>query len=262
MAQQKKFAAENRAYWTGRAESYSQAHRRALASGSHGAWRQVIAEQLAQAFPGRGPEGLRALDVGTGPGFLAILLAELGCRVTAVDYTDSMLREAQQNAGVLAQRIDFRRMDAEELLFPDECFDLVISRNVTWNLHDAAAAYRHWVRVLKPGGLLLNFDANWYRYLRDGAAMDAHLRDRRNVADSGVADDTAGTDVNAMEAIAGQAGLTGILRPDWDLRTLEALGMSAEADRDIWRRVWTREELVNNSSTPLFLIRATKTGAV
>lgn len=76
------------------------------------------------------------LDVGTGPGFFAIILAELGYQVTAVDYTASMLEEARRNAGALAGCIRFRQMNAEELTFPADSFDVVVTRNVTWNLRD------------------------------------------------------------------------------------------------------------------------------
>ena len=40
--------------------------------------------------------------------------------------------------------------------------------------------------------------------------------------------------------------------------TLRQLGMDVRADEEIWRRVWTREERVNNASTPMFLVRAVK----
>mgnify|MGYP000807176615 CR=1 FL=1 len=95
------------------------------------------------------------LDVGTGPGFFAIILAEMGFRVTAVDYTASMLEEAGRNAGALADKIDFRQMNAEKLTFADHSFDVLVTRNVTWNLHDPETAYGHWTRVLAPGGALV-----------------------------------------------------------------------------------------------------------
>ena len=50
-------------------------------------------------------------------------------------------------------------MDAQKLDFEDNTFDVVISRNLTWNLEHPDVAYREWVRVLKVGGRLLNFDA-------------------------------------------------------------------------------------------------------
>ena len=58
-------------------------------------------------------------------------------------------------------------MDAENPEYDDDTFDFVISRNLTWTLPDAQKAYKEWMRVLKKGGRLLNFDANWYHHLFD-----------------------------------------------------------------------------------------------
>ena len=149
-------------------------------------------------------------------------------------------------------------MNAEELTFPDNSFDVVVSRNLTWNLHAPHKAYEQWSRVLKLGGLLLNFDANWYRYLYDDRAKAQHQTDRENVRLTGAEDDTAGTDVTAMEAIARQAPLSLHIRPAWDLETLAGFGMEASADPEVWKQVWTQDEWVNNASTPMFLISAEK----
>ena len=111
---------------------------------------------------------------------------------------------------------------------------------------------------MKPGGVLLNFDANWYRYLWDEAAQTAHAQDRANLLDSDVRDETAGTDVSAMEAIARQAPLSSRQRPAWDLDVLHGLGMQAAADTEVWKQVWTKEERINNASTPMFLVEARK----
>lgn len=252
------YARQNIAYWTTRAPSYSAVNQEELASSQHRVWRTAITRRIAQHFGATPPEALKILDVGTGPGFFAIILAELGYQVTAVDYTEAMLQQARQNAGALAGRIQFRTMDAEALDFPDGAFDVVISRNVTWNLRHPDQAYSHWVRVLKPGGLLLNFDANWYRYLFDHDAEVCHRQDRDNVAKTHAADDTAGTDVAAMEAIARQAPLSARHRPGWDLEVLRRYHMSAHADPDIWKQVWTENERINNASTPMFLVMGVK----
>ena len=198
------------------------------------------------------------MDIGTGPGFFAVILAERGYAVTAVDYTASMLEAARENAGALAEKIAFRQMNAEELTFPEGSFDVLVSRNLTWNLPHPETAYRQWSRVLRPDGLLLNFDANWYGYLRNEEAQAAHLEDRANILRTGVGDETAGTDIAAMESIALQAPLSGIRRPAWDVEVLASCGMSVTADEDIWRRVWTYAERVNNASTPMFMIEAVK----
>lgn len=253
---------DNMGYWSKRAPSYSDVNRAELRSNQRSVWGALLDEQLMEAFPGRNRGCIRVLDVGTGPGFFAILLCGLGYSVSAADYTASMLGEARINAGVLAERIDFRQMDAESLSYPDASFDAVISRNLTWNLKRPERAYAEWVRVLRPGGLLLNFDANWYRYLYDEAALAAHEADRLNVMSTGAEDDMAGTDVDAMEAIARRAPLSRLDRPGWDLIQLRGLGMAARADTEIWRRVWTRDELINNASTPMFMLRAVKASRV
>lgn len=208
---------ENIHYWTHRASGYSAVNREELATDQKAVWRGVIAGKIAGNHPGKRPDEIRVLDVGTGPGFFAIILAELGYQVTAVDYTASMLEEARRNAGALAGCIRFRQMNAEELTFPADSFDVVVTRNVTWN-----------------------------------------LRDRENLWASDVRDETAGTDVSAMEAIARQAPLSARMRPGWDLGVLRGLGLQAAADTEIWRQVWTREERINNASTPMFLVEARK----
>ena len=71
-------------------------------------------------------------------------------------------------------------------------------------------------------------------------------------------DENIGEDFDIMEDIARQMPLSPIRRPDWDLDCLKALGLTASADPDIWQRVWSEEEKVNFSSTPLFLVRACK----
>ena len=198
------------------------------------------------------------LEVGTGPGFFAILLREIGYDVTAIDLTPAMLAEAKKNAGEFAGKICWMEMNAEALDFADASFDVVVSRNLTWNLPHPDKAYAEWTRVLKPGGLLLNFDANWYAYLFDDEAQAAYDRDRANSAEQGVWDQNLGENFDVMEDIARRVPLSNIRRPDWDLVQLRGLGLHAEADGQIWQRVWSEEEKLNFSSTPLFLVRAAK----
>ena len=250
---------ENIAYWTKRTPGYSGVNQEELSTRQRQVWGDLLVQRI-QAHCSRRLEDIRVLDVGTGPGFFAVILAERGYAVTAVDYTASMLEAARENASALAEKIAFRQMNAEELTFPAGSFDVLVSRNLTWNLPHPETAYRQWSRVLRPGGLLLNFDANWYGYLRNEEAQAAHLEDRANILRTGVGDETAGTDVAAMEAIALQAPLSGIRRPAWDIEVLTACGMSVTVDEDIWRRVWTYEEQVNNASTPMFMIEAVKSG--
>jgi SAM-dependent methyltransferase len=182
--------------------------------------------------------------------------------VTAIDLTPAMLTEAKKNAGELAGKIRWMEMNAEALDFADASFDVVVSRNLTWNLPHPDKAYAEWARVLKPGGLLLNFDANWYAYLFDDKAQAAYDRDRANSAEQGVWDQNVGENFDVMEDIARRMPLSNIRRPEWDLALLHDLGLHAEADVQVWQRVWSEEEKLNFSSTQLFLIRGTKCAVV
>lgn len=250
---------ENRAYWTQRAPSYSEVNREELATDQREIWKRTLVERISGRFPDRMPEAVHVLEVGTGPGFFAILLAEAGYRVTAIDLTPSMLDEARRNAGDLCPRITFMEMNAQALGFGDEQFDVIISRNVTWNLPEPELAYSEWTRVLKPGGLLLNFDANWYRYLFDDTAKVAYEQDRENSVCEGLDDLNVGENFDRMEEIARRVPLSRAHRPSWDVETLTNLGMLVGADPHIWRRVWSHQEKVNLASTPMFMVYGYKT---
>ena len=251
---------ENKSYWTGRAASYSEVNQLELSTQQRRKWSDCLHAEIARQFPNSASEFLRVLEVGTGPGFFAILLREIGYDVTAIDLTPAMLAEAKKNAGEFAGKICWMEMNAEALDFADASFDVVVSRNLTWNLPHPDKAYAEWTRVLKPGGLLLNFDANWYAYLFDDEAQAAYDRDRANSAERGVWDQNVGENFDVMEDIARRVPLSNIRRPEWDLALLQGLGLQAEADGQIWQHVWSEEEKLNFSSTPLFLVRAVKTG--
>ena len=248
----------NSEYWNGRAASYSDVNKWELAGESRGLWKAAVRDCICAHYPGRDAGDISVLDVGCGPGFFAVILTELGYRVTAVDLSGEMLAEARLNAGDLADRIDFRRGNAECLDLSDNSFDIVISRNLTWNLPHPDIAYSEWCRVLKPGGMLINFDANWYRYLYDEEKRAAYDADRAKSEELGLDDQNVGDNFDVMEEIARDMPLSRIERPVWDIALLTGLGMDACADTGIWQKVWTDQEKVNFSSTPLFMVTAKK----
>ncbi len=104
---------------------------------------------------------LRVLDIGTGSGYMALLLASQGHSVTGIDLCDSMIAAAKQLRTQLQLEAEFLTADAEALPFADNSFDLLITRNLTWTLPNLQQAYAEWFRVLKPQGILLNFDADF-----------------------------------------------------------------------------------------------------
>ena len=247
---------ENRDYWSQRATSYSDVNKEELAGENRQKWSAVLDREIRSHFPGRSPDSIKVLDIGTGPGFFAIVLTELGFTVTAGDMTPEMLNEAKHNAGKLAEKIDFKELNAEKLDLPDASFDVAVSRNLTWNLPHPDVAYSEWNRVLRPGGLLLNFDSNWYSYLYDEDARDKFESDRVKSAELGLGDQNVGDNFDVMEDIARNMPLSKASRPDWDVTVLSALGYDVDIDMDIWKKVWTLQEQTNFSSTPMFMISA------
>lgn len=61
-----------------------------------------------------------------------------------------------------------------------------------------------------------------------------------------------------MEEIARRVPLSKIARPAWDLQQLASLGLKAEADETVWKRIWSEEETISFASTPMFLVRGRK----
>ena len=161
-----------------------------------------------------------------------------------------MLEKAKENAGELCKNIHFQRMDAQKLEFADNTFDIVISRNLTWNLEHPDVAYREWVRVLKAGGRLLNFDANWYGYLYEEEQRKAYENDRKNVENNSLDDHYLCTDIERMERIALQVPLSKINRPQWDVKTLRARRwrICPSCNHHPWKRSWKNRSRHSRSS--------------
>ena len=249
-------------YWTNRARGYSEYNQQEMADARRTMWRDKLLSLLGNQFPEKEPKEIKILDVGTGPGFFAILLAEAGYQVTAVDYTEEMLKEAQSNAGGLAGCIVWKTGDAQALDVESNSFDAVVTRNVTWNLPRPDLAYKEWLRVLKPEGVLYNFDADWYGHLYNEEKRSSYEKDRRQTEEQNVEDYYSGTDIEKMEEIAQQVPLSRLERPKWDIETMQKAGfLDVSCDEKVWKEVWTEEEIINNSTSPIFLLTGRKRDA-
>ena len=250
---------DNKEYWQNRAYGYSVVNREELSGIQRENWSEYLSLQIDEHFPGRDREDIKILDIGCGPGFISIILTEMGYSVTSADMSEEMLKHARFNAGSLAEKMTFEIQNAQELTFEDGSFDVVFSRNLTWNLPDPEAAYRQWLRVLKDDGLMLIFDANWYNYLRDDELKAAYEEDRNNVEASDFEDYNIGVDFDKMEAIANKLPLTGKHRPIWDMAVLKEMGASScSFTENVGEVLYSHKEKVNYRSTPMFMIKAAK----
>lgn len=199
------------------------------------------------------PEGrkLDILDVGTGTGFFAVLLAQQGHRVEGIDLTPAMLEEARRLAKQRNLEITFREMDAQNLAYPDCTFDVVISRNLTWTLPDPESAYAEWFRVLKPGGVLLNFDAEYAAHVR------SHSTQNRKVALDSPYGHVGMTDALQQENDDITLSMDiGKSRPVWDAQILTKTGfVKCQTDTQVGQRLLGELDL---TAAPMFGIMAQK----
>ena len=132
-----------------------------------------------------------------------------------------MLDQARENCSRYGVDAEFMRMDAQHLDFDDDSFDVVISRNLVWDLESPRGAYREWLRVVRPGGKLMVFDGNHYLYIYDEEYAEVREGDRRISAEH---DHMNGVDASIMERIARKLPLSRERRPQWDVDTLIEMG--------------------------------------
>ena len=78
----------------------------------------------------------RVLDVGTGTGRAALILARGGALVTAVDASEEMLVVARRRAASEGVKVKFMRSDAHALEFRDAEFDVVVCLRVLMHTPD------------------------------------------------------------------------------------------------------------------------------
>ena len=227
------------AYWDERSGDFSRLRLKELSGPCGAAWSRVLAEKLPA-------KSLKVLDVGTGAGFLAILLAQLGHKVTGVDMSGEMLHQAKQNALAAGCSVEFCKENAQALSFAGESFDAVVTRNLTWTLPDVMEAYREWQRVLKPGGLLLNFDSDYgmVSFGQKDDPIDVHAGIRKEL-------------VTECNDIKDELMISTHRRPAWDKVYLESLGMQVTVEEDIGPRVHVDEKM-QFDKVPLFCIAARK----
>jgi ubiquinone/menaquinone biosynthesis C-methylase UbiE len=99
----------------------------------------------------------QALDVATGPGTAAVLLAQRlpSSWVTGIDISSDMIAMARERTESIAlKNVSFTTGSATALPFEADRFDLVICSNAIYYMPDFAQAVGEWTRVLRPGGRL------------------------------------------------------------------------------------------------------------
>ncbi len=113
-------------------------------------------EQLAMAYcrykmAGDLAEGKRVLEIGCGSGMGLAYLQRRAAVAVGGDPSEALLAEARQHL----PQAQLVRLDAQQLPFPDESFDVVLMLEVIYYIADVDRAFAECRRVLRPGGQLL-----------------------------------------------------------------------------------------------------------
>jgi SAM-dependent methyltransferase len=122
------------------------------------AWNTVFpCELLCEAVGLRA--GQKVLDVATGSGNAALSAARRGCEATGIDYVPALIDRARERAAVERLPARFKVGDCEEIPFPGESFDVVLSVYGSMFAPNQEKTAQELIRVCRPGGRIGM--ANW-----------------------------------------------------------------------------------------------------
>ena len=246
MNEKKDLTERVRDYWTERTPNFSLIRQNELHSEISLRWLSEMKRYLPEEKP------LKILDMGTGTGYFAILLAKEGHEVTGIDMTPSMIEEAIKTAENAGVQVSFLVGDAQDTGLPGANFDAIVTRNLTWTLPDPEKAYREWHRLLKPGGVLMNFDANYADNVRNHNQKASWVKPGNVYGHIGITPELSRE--NAEITLAMPASLHE--RPAWDKELAERIGFASwGADETAGLRILKENDL---SDAPMFLFWAKK----
>ncbi len=118
---------------------------------------QIVGESLCEALDLRA--GDRVLDVAAGNGNATLAAARRWCDVVSTDYVPALLERGRARASAEGLPVRFEQADAENLPFPDQSFDVVLSTFGVMFTPDQDKAAAEMARVCRPGGRIGL--ANW-----------------------------------------------------------------------------------------------------
>jgi SAM-dependent methyltransferase len=183
-----------------------------------------------------------AIDLGTGGGHVAYLLARHAAKVTACDLSGEMLAAVAETARKRGlANVETVESAVEELPLADGTADFLACRYSAHHWHGFEAGLRQARRVLKPGAQAIFMDA----YAPGSALLDTHLqavellRDTSHVRDYTAAEwlgavARAGFDVRAFRTwrvrMDFPVWIARMRTPDDNMRAIRALQAAASAE--------------------------------
>jgi ubiquinone/menaquinone biosynthesis C-methylase UbiE len=106
----------------------------------------------------------QVLEYGCGPGHNAFFLARHARNLVAIDISDYAIKTAAEHARKEGlTNVQFIEMNAEELEFENETFDLIFGNSILHHLN-VEQSYNEIIRVLKPGGRAIFYEPLGHNY--------------------------------------------------------------------------------------------------
>jgi sterol 24-C-methyltransferase len=157
------------------------------------------------------PAGAAVLDAGCGAAHVAIALASRGLQVTGIDLIERHLVYARHSvvAAGQANRVALKKMNYQDLSFPNVSFDAAYTMETLVHATDFRAALAEFHRVLRPGGRLVLIE---YEHRATEGPAAAKLALVNEIASMPAFQQwTIGVLAEEMQ----RAGFTDIKRRDW-----------------------------------------------
>lgn len=120
---------------------------------------------------------IAVLDLGAGLGTASIPLAKNGIYTIAADISDVMLSTAEKRAKGRFDNLILARMNAYELMLPDNSVDIVVENAMLHLVDHPEKVIREIVRVLKPGGKLIRYDSPGQALSEEEWKLNAHCNE-------------------------------------------------------------------------------------
>jgi SAM-dependent methyltransferase len=136
------------AFWTWRGNTISSGALAIRDEAELKTWMELLRDWLP-------PAPADVVDLGTGQGFLALVLAAFGHRVRGFDLAEGQLDRAREFGARVSNPPVFATGDAIEPPLEPASVDVIANRNILWTLVDPARAFRNWYAALRPGGRLI-----------------------------------------------------------------------------------------------------------
>jgi SAM-dependent methyltransferase len=137
-------------------------------------------------------EGKYLLDLGCGAGENSVYFSQKGAHCIAADYSPGMVNTALQLAKVNQVKVEGKVINAMQIDFPDNTFDIVYASNLLHHLPNPKVAIKEIYRVLKPGGKACFWDP-----LKHNPIINVY----RKIATSVRTEDETPLDINIVQFI-------------------------------------------------------------